>query len=164
MGIIARLVTVSAVVLGPFLFFSPAQAVEYVKVCDAAGPGYFTIPGSYSASNTYVCINPDTGETKTFDDDNNLIGSGESQLSAKSAEDSAKAFEGAAMSMAMPAPFIESGKNFAIGGNIAAFGGQSALGFTAAARVNDGLSLNGGIGFGLGEHTIGGRAGFNFSW
>jgi hypothetical protein len=146
------------VMLGAAFAVSPAMAVEYVKICDAAGQGYYNIPGSLT------CINPNTGQTKTYDDEHNLIGTGQSDLAAKSAEDSAKAFEGAAMSMAMPAPFIDPGKNFAIGGNIAAFGGQSAVGFTAAARVSDGLSLNGGIGFGLGEHTIGGRAGFNFSW
>jgi hypothetical protein len=160
---IARHVVGLAAVFGMFSVApTTAEPVEYVKVCDVAGPGYYFIPG------TSTCINPDTGKTKTYRLNSNqtyeLTGTGQSELSAKSAEDSAKAFEGAAMSMAMPAPFIEPGKNFAIGGNIAAFGGQSAVGFTAAARVNDGLSLNGGIGFGLGEHTIGGRAGFNFSW
>jgi hypothetical protein len=148
----ARLVTGCAVVVGALAFLTPTKAepVEYVKICSAAGEGFYYIPG------TETCINPDTGVTKDYTGTAN----GKVGQSAVSAE----AFEGAAMSMAMPAPFIESGKNFAIGGNIATFGGQSAVGFTAAARVNDGLSLNGGIGLGLGEHTIGGRAGFNFSW
>lgn len=162
---IARLAAGSVVVLGSFLFFAPAQAVEYVKICSAAGPGYFTMPGSYSTPGTYLCINPDTGQTKTFESGSDaFVGTGQSELLSKMNEDAAKAFEGSAMSMAMPGAIIEPGKNFAIGGNIATFGGESAVGFTAAARVKDGLSLTGGIGFGLGEHTVGGRAGFNMSW
>jgi hypothetical protein len=153
-----KLAAACGVMLATVFAVSPAAAVEYVRICSAAGDGYYYIPG------TPTCINPDTGVTKTFDDENNLIGTGQSQLLNKMNEDSAKAFEGAAMSMAMPSPFIDPGKNFAIGGNIASFGGQSAIGFTAAARIHDGLSFNGGIGFGLGEHTVGGRAGFNFSW
>jgi len=148
---VGKLAALSAVLFAAIpLSPASAQPVEYVKVCSQAGTGYYYIPG------TETCINPDTGVTKDYTNDPNGA-VGESAASAK-------ASEGAAMAMSMPSAIIEPGKNFAIAGNIAAFGGQSAVGFTAAARINDGLSLTGGVGLGLGEHTVGGRAGFNLSW
>lgn len=66
--------------------------------------------------------------------------------------------------MAMPTPFIEFGKRFAIAGNFANYETGQALAFAGAIRVNDGLSLSAGAGYGFNKTTVGVRGGFNFSW
>lgn len=106
-----------------------AVPVDYVRICDSNGVGYYYIPG------TDECYN------------------------AKDAM-----HEGVAVSLAIPTPQIAPGDHFAVGGNVGAYEGAFAAGFGAAAAVNPHFTINGGIGVGSNDHTVGAKAGFNFSW
>lgn len=136
------------------LWGAPAFAapVEYVRVCDAYGTGFFYIPG------TETCINPDTGETKKATESGTVTG--ESEL----AEGVHNANEGVALSLALPNATIDPGKTFGAGINVGAFGGEAAVGVSGAFQAGDGLTLNGAVGVGLSRGNVGGRAGVNFSW
>jgi hypothetical protein len=108
-----------------------AAPVEYVKICDANGPGYFYNPG------TDTCIRADAGQ---------------------------KAEEGVAIGLSLPGATVDPGKTFGVAAHMGTFEGQNALGVAGAVRAGDGLTFDGGLGVGLGQGTIGGRAGVNFSW
>ncbi len=145
-----------------------AAPVEYVKICDSYGAGYYYIPG------TDVCLNANTGVTKQ--QTSNGLYTGESEMAARFND----AFEGIAVSAAMPTPYIPAGHRFAIAGNWAQFqgnsgsagvpyggysgGGANALGFGAALRINDNLSFNAAGAIGLDRTTWATRVGFNMSW
>jgi hypothetical protein len=79
-------------------------------------------------------------------------------------DDNNKALEGTAIGLAIPSPQVDSGHNYAIGGNVGTFQGQTAIGIGAAVKANDNLTFSAGAGYGLGQGTIGGKAGFNLSW
>ena len=55
-------------------------------------------------------------------------------------------------------------KAFAVSGGWGTFEGSHALGFGAIGRVSDKVYLTGGVGMGLENSTVGGRAGFLFAW
>ena len=145
-----------------------AAPVEYVRVCDTYGAGYFYIPG------TDVCMNANTGATKQ--QTSNGIYGGESEMAARFND----AFEGIAVNSAMPTPYIPAGHRFAIAGNWAQFQGSSgsagytygaysggsanALGLGAALRINDNLTFNAAGAIGLDRTTWATRVGFNMSW
>lgn len=75
-----------------------------------------------------------------------------------------KAFEGVAISLAIPDPIIQQGHHFAIAGNWSQYGGYHALGFAGAIAINDHLAINAGIGVGLQYRTIGTRLGLTLTW
>lgn len=75
-----------------------------------------------------------------------------------------KAFEGAAMAMAMAAPAMPYDKNYAVSINWGNFEGANAFAGTAQARVSDNFILHGGIGYGSETQSVGGRAGVTFAW
>lgn len=72
--------------------------------------------------------------------------------------------EGVAISLALPNATIEAGKQFGAGVNIGTFNGETAIGLSGAFAPADGITLNGGVGFGLSHDTVAGRAGINVSW
>jgi len=72
--------------------------------------------------------------------------------------------EGVAMSLALPGATIDPGKSFGAGVNLGTFNGESAVGFSGAFTNGEGLTFNGGVGVGLQQGTVGGRAGVNYSW
>ena len=74
-----------------------------------------------------------------------------------------KAFEGAAMAMAMAAPAMPSDKNYAVSINWGGFEGQNAFAGTAQARISESFMVHGGIGLGS-TGTVGGRAGLTYAW
>ncbi|MBN9552556.1 MAG: YadA-like family protein [Alphaproteobacteria bacterium] len=74
-----------------------------------------------------------------------------------------KAFEGAAMAMAMAAPAMPSDKNYAVSINWGGFEGQNAFAGTAQARISENFMVHGGIGLGS-TGTVGGRAGLTYAW
>lgn len=74
-----------------------------------------------------------------------------------------KAFEGAAMAMAMAAPAMPTDKNYAVSINWGDFGGKNAFAGTVQARVSEDFMIHGGIGFGS-SGTVGGRAGLTYAW
>jgi hypothetical protein len=145
-----------------------AGPVEYVRVCDTFGAGYFYIPGSDA------CMNANTGTTKQL---TNLgTYTGESEMAARFND----AFEGIAVSAAMPQPYIPAGQHFAIAGNWGQFqgnggstgytsggysgGSANALGIGAAMRINDNLTFSAAGAIGLERKTWATRVGFNMSW
>lgn len=73
--------------------------------------------------------------------------------------------EGVAMALAMAGgASLPNSKTFALSGGWGTFEGSNALGFGAIGRVSDKVYLTGGVGMGLNNSTVGGRAGFLFAW
>ena len=142
-------------------FSPPLQAapVEYVRVCDAYGAGYFYIPG------TDTCVNVNTGQTKKETEAGLVNGVTQQQQQILDNEEQIRRnTEGVAMSFALPNATIDPGKSFGAAVNIGAFDGAVAVGIGGAIRATDGLTINGALGYGLGEGTLGGNAGMNISW
>lgn len=132
---------------------SPASAaIEYVRVCDAYGVGWFYIPG------TETCYNVSTGETRKETEFGTI--SGESEV----LEQVRDANEGVALSLALPTATVDAGKSFGAAVNFGTLNGESAIGVGGAFEATDGLTITGAVGVGLGRGTTGGRAGVNFSW
>lgn len=129
-----------------------AEPVEYVRVCDAFGTGFFYIPG------TETCVNPDTGETRK-DSENGVI-YGQTEV----AKEAQEATEGVAIGIAMSNATVDAGKTFGAAANIGTYGGEVALGLSAAIKATEGLTFNGAVGVGLGGGNVAGRGGVNFSW
>lgn len=125
-----------------------AKAVDYVKVCDLYGAGFFYIPG------TQICYNAVTGETRWET----------SKGAQRSLNRVDLAYQGTAVAMAMPTPVIEYGKTFAIAGNFGQYSSTKAFGLAGAFEVSPGLSFNGGISVGADQQTVGSKVGFNYSW
>jgi len=143
----------TAAVTAAILSSSPAfAAMEYVRVCDAFGTGWFYIPG------TETCYNANTGETKK-DSEFGVI-NGESKM----LEQVRDANEGVALSLALPTATVDAGKTFGAAVNVGTFNGESAVGIGGAIEALDGLTFTGAVGVGLNRGTAGGRAGLNFSW
>ena len=69
-----------------------------------------------------------------------------------------------ALSLALPAATVNAGKTFGAGIHYGTFQGQSAIGVGGAFKANDNLTFDGAFGVGLGQGTMGGRAGANVSW
>ena len=55
-------------------------------------------------------------------------------------------------------------KDFAASLNYGTFDGQNAMSFSGVGRISDNVFLNGGVGTGLNQGTVGGRAGVTFAW
>ena len=79
--------------------------------------------------------------------------------------------DGIAISMALSQPFFHNGQKFALNLGWGNFEGNNALGLTAAGIVDRGMlgptsttTVYGGVGVGLREGTVGGRAGLTFGW
>lgn len=144
-----------AAALGAAIFCTSstfARPMEYVRVCEAYGAGWFYIPG------TETCIKPATGETKK-DSEFGVI-NGESKL----LEQVRDANEGVALSLALPTATVDAGKTFGAAVNFGTFNGESAIGVGGAIEALDGLTFTGAVGVGLNRGTAGGRAGVNYSW
>lgn len=128
--------------------FSPgrdaaASPVEYVRICQAYGIGYFFIPG------TDVC------------QDANAIGQTQNALSSQTTS----AYRGVAISSSIVAPFMPSTANYAVSAHWATFSGQNALGLGGLARVsNTNFFLSGGVGAATSGGSPVGRAGFMYAW
>jgi hypothetical protein len=154
------LLGVLALAVGFLIPWRPAwaQPVEYVKICNAFGTGYFYIPG------TATCVNADTGATGNPD----TATYGQTTL-AQRVENLEQMFdndfaEGSAIAIAMPTPFIQEGHHFAIAGNWGTLEGAHALALAGAVRVTDHLSFSAGVGMGVQRSNVGAKAGFNLSW
>lgn len=141
----------------------PAKAdpepVEYVRVCDLYGYGYFYIPG------TDICLNPVTGETRQQTEQGTKIGQTDmaDQIDILNGR-LGYAFEGIALAIALPQAIIQPGHTFAIAGNWGQFQGAHALGLSTAVAFGDHMMITGGAGIGLSGRLVGTRAGFNLSW
>lgn len=120
-----------------------AAPVEYVRVCNLWGAGYFYIPG------TDICQN------------GNAIGQTENAVSSATTS----AYRGVAISSSIVAPFMPSTANYAVSAHWATFSGQNALGLGGLARVsNTNFFLSGGVGAATSGGSPVGRAGFMYAW
>ncbi|WP_082434215.1 porin [Devosia sp. A16] len=146
-------ILIVAAAFAALLGTSPASAaVEYVRVCNAYGIGWFYLPG------TDTCYNANTGETKRMTE--NGVVEGETKM----LEQVRDANEGVALSLALPTAVVDDGKTFGAAVNFGTFNGENAIGIGGAFEAADGLTITGAVGLGLGRGTAGGRAGVNYSW
>lgn len=148
MKLFARLSGVAGLALAGMVISGcgPAYAVvQYVKLCDTIGAGWFIVPGTDECINavTRQVINPYTGQTLQ----------GGANL----------AVEGVAVALAMPTPVIGHGDRFAVAGNFASYEDFYALGFAGAFRLTDTANLVGSIAYGLTFGTFGAQVGLNVS-
>lgn len=73
--------------------------------------------------------------------------------------------EGVAMAMAISGTLLpREHETFRVSGNWGNFEGFNALAFGAGVNLGDGVVMTAGVGYGLAEKTIGGRAGLSFGW
>ena len=80
------------------------------------------------------------------------------------ADDGTRAKEGVAVNMAMPGTIVDAGKTFGASVHMGTFDGDNAIGVGGAFRAGGSLTFDAGVGVGLSQHTVGGRAGLNVSW
>ena len=106
---------------------SHAQGVQYVRVCDLYGTGFFYIPG------TDTCVNA-----------RQIV---DSQFAIARA--STRAATGTAMAASLVNPFLPNGTNFAVSMHWAGFDGQHAVGVAGLMRVAGNLSFSLGMAAGL---------------
>lgn len=141
-----------------------SQPVEYVRVCDAYGVGYFYIPG------TETCVNASTGETRRQSESGTIFGQTDLALRQSAIESRInQAFQQSAISNALEDPDLVAGERFGIRVNWGAAGQSNAFGVTGTAVIADGVfdkaarvAVSGGIAFSGQE--IGGRAGLQLTW
>lgn len=162
-----------------------AAAVEYVRICDSFGTGFFFIPG------TDTCLNPDTGDvrsltTPTVRGVSRLAGrvgalegnvsdlfaqtaalqSAQQQIQARFDADFRNANDGSAIAMALSDPYLTGSEHFGFKVNWGTYSGSNALGVTFAGVVAEQagtrVTLSGGAAFTGGN--VGGHAGVQFSW
>ena len=84
---------------------------------------------------------------------------------------SQKALQGVAVALSVSDPVLMNGDVFGMRVNYGHFEGQSALGFSAMGVLGrnvfghgETLAIGGGLGFGLNDHSVGGRVGLQLSW
>lgn len=141
-----------------------AQPIEYVRVCDIYGVGYFYIPG------TETCVNVATGETRKESNSGTIVGQTDLALRQSAIEARINgAFQQSAISNALEDPDLVAGERFGLRINWGAAGQANALGLTGTAVIADGLfdktgrlAISGGVAFGGSE--VGGRAGLQLTW
>ena len=75
-----------------------------------------------------------------------------------------KAFEGAAVAIAMGGAALPDNKKFAISANWGNFSGENAFGGVAQMRITDNFVANAAIGAGFNRGGVGGRVGGTFAW
>jgi hypothetical protein len=75
-----------------------------------------------------------------------------------------KAFEGAAVAIAMGGAALPDNKRFAISANWGNFSGENAFGGVAQMRISNNFVANAAIGAGFNRGGVGGRVGGTFAW
>ncbi len=78
--------------------------------------------------------------------------------------DVTRAKQGVASSMAMSGVSMPAGKKFTLGGHVASFDGQQALGFSAGAMVAKNVMIDAGVGFSTNGGPAGVRLGGQVAW
>jgi uncharacterized membrane protein YeiH len=126
-------IAVAVVFLLAVLAATPSRAaVEYVRVCDAFGVGFYYIPG-----------------TETCQNANQIVAN---QFAVARAQ--TRASTGTAMAAALVNPFLPDGTNFAISAHWATFNGQHAVGIAGLMRIHGNLSLTIGVSVGLDRGSL----------
>jgi len=75
-----------------------------------------------------------------------------------------RSYEGTAIALSTSGPTLPTDKNFAVSAHRGEFRGQNAFGGAAQLRVSQALVLDAGLGVGLQNCGVGGRAGATFAW
>ncbi|WP_235935900.1 porin [Devosia aurantiaca] len=136
-----------------------AAPVEYVRVCDIFGAGFYYVPG------TETCLNAATGQTRIATAGGTIVA--DSALKAEidqAMEDAQRALEGVAVALAMPTARVASGKTYGAAFNLAVFEGKVAVGAGAAMKIDDTFSLDGAAAIGLQHGTVGVKLGLTGRW
>ena len=121
---------IAAIGLFAGLAATPSHAqgpVEYVRICDIYGAGFFYMPG------TDTCLQSNQVVDNQF----------------AIARASTRAATGTAMAASLVNPFLPDGTNFAISMHWAGYDGQHAVGFAGLMRLKGNLSFSAGIAVGL---------------
>lgn len=134
-----------------------AQPVEYVRICDAYGAGWFYIPG------TEQCLKAATGEIRFETEDGTVVTQSELAARVEDLESDA------AIANALEDPDLIAGERFGVRVNWGAAGAENAAGITGSAVIADGLfgekgRLTGSGGVGFTNGRVGGRAGMQLTW
>lgn len=153
-----KILSVLAVFAG-FLHFTNQSAaqVQYVRVCDTYGVGFFYLPG------TEKCYRPTDGQIRYETADGTVVT--ETALAARVRDIESDA----AISNALEDPDLVQGERFGVRVNWGAAGSQNAAGITGSVVLGENLfgetgrlTGSGGIGFTGGR--AGGRAGMQLTW
>jgi hypothetical protein len=140
---------------------SPVSAqeppLEYVRVCDVFGTGFYYIPG------TETCVRDTDGQTRQ-DTEFGVVTS-ETALASRVGALEADA----AIATALEDPDLVAGEHFGVRVNWGAAGAENAAGVTGSAVLGENLfgesgriTGSGGVGFTNGR--VGGRAGLQLTW
>ena len=108
------------------------EPVEYARICDAFGAGFFYIPG------TDTCTNANQIATNQFD----------------LARAQTRASTGTAMAASLVAPWLPTGTNYAVSTHWATYDGQHAAGFSGLVRVSGNFVFSGGFSLGLDKGSL----------
>lgn len=134
-----------------------AQPVEYVRVCDQYGVGFYYIPG------TEQCYRPTDGQIRYETEDGTVVI--ESPLAGRISELEAQA----AIANALEDPDLVAGENFGLRLNWGAAGSQNAIGLTGAILLGDsmdagGTRMIGTAGLGFSDGYVGARFGVEMNF
>lgn len=155
-----------------FSFQAPAQAVEYVRVCDAYGANYFYSPG------TETCVNAITGDTRRDTGDGTVAGTTElasrvdeieQRINSAFSDIDRKLHAEASIAAALADPDLVAGEHFGVRVNWGNAGSANAFGVTGSAVLAEGLfgetgRMTGSAGLAFSHGTVGGRAGMQLTW
>ncbi len=130
----------------------------------------YTTPGITSAASKAAQVGPT--QLVTSDAGGNLATTDPSAVVAGTAAfqglqtQVTRADEGVAMAMSMAGSggVLPECTNYAISANWGNFEGQNAVTFGGIARLKDNIFLNGGVGVGTNQGTVGGRFGVTYAW
>jgi hypothetical protein len=136
-----------------------AQPVEYVRICDTYGAGFFYIPG------TEQCYRPSDGQLRYVDPITGEEVVTETPFAARVREMEAKA----AISNALEDPDLVEGERFGIRLNWGATETTDAIGVTGAILLGGSLAAGGTRmlgtgGLGFADGFVGARFGFQMNW
>lgn len=148
--------------------FAQAGPVEYVRICDVYGTGFFYIPG------TDRCIRPDTGEIRYETVDGTVRTETELAARVRALENRMADWDDfdshIAISNALQSPDLVAGETFGVRLNWGAGASSHAFGFTGAVTFGEGFldggrgRLSGYSGVAFSGGKVGGNAGVQFSW
>jgi hypothetical protein len=134
-----------------------AQPVEYVRICDQYGAGFFYIPG------TEQCYRPNDGQIRYETENGTVIT--ETPFAARVREMEAQG----AISNALEDPDLVEGEKFGVRLNWGATETADAVGLTGAILLGDNMGAGGArmigtAGLGYSDGYIGARFGFQMNW
>jgi len=145
-----------------------AQSTAANQVMIGTAANTYTLPGIASAASRTAQVGP--VELVTTDAQGNLatdggaftggVGTSLSRLDKQIRENR----DGIAMALALQSPSLAGAESYAFSAGWGGFDGGSAFAASGAVRIAPGAQLDGGIGIGLRENTLGGRLGVTFKW